>query len=78
MRFIPALTQDRLHEVTSSSAGRTKQQLYPITVSIGMYEARPDPADELPAALWRAIDAADQALYTAKNTGRNRVGIAAP
>jgi diguanylate cyclase (GGDEF)-like protein len=55
-----------------------EEQLHPTTISVGLYEARPGPADDLPATLWRAVDVADQAMYEAKNTGRNRVRIAAP
>lgn len=47
------------------------QVLRPITVSIGMSEARPNESD--PATLLRRADAA---LYTAKQQGRNRIVVA--
>jgi diguanylate cyclase (GGDEF)-like protein len=52
---------------------RIEQELRPITVSIGVFEAVPLTSDDLPASLWRAVDTADQALYEAKRSGRNRV-----
>jgi diguanylate cyclase (GGDEF)-like protein len=50
-----------------------EKALYPVTVSIGVYETLPGAADPLPASLWRAVDIADRALYDAKRAGRNRV-----
>jgi GGDEF domain-containing protein len=35
----------------------------------------PEPTDDLPLAVWRAVDLADQALYVAKHSGRNRVEV---
>jgi diguanylate cyclase (GGDEF)-like protein len=45
----------------------------PITVSMGIVRIPPDSADNETRTLMRAISAADQALYEAKQTGRNRV-----
>jgi diguanylate cyclase (GGDEF)-like protein len=53
-----------------------EEALDPVTVSIGVHEVSPDPGDELPASLWHAVDIADQALYDAKRTGRNRICVA--
>jgi len=50
-----------------------ERELAPITVSIGVHEAAPDEADAVPETIWAAVDRADQVLYIAKNTGRNRV-----
>jgi len=52
---------------------RVEQEMHPITVSIGVHEAVPRRNATLPTELWAAAEIADQALYVAKNTGRNRV-----
>jgi len=53
-----------------------ERELGPVTVSIGVHEVLPDSTDPLPTSIWSAVDIADQALYVAKNHGRNRVETA--
>ena len=48
-------------------------EMSPVTVSIGVHEVLPDSQDALPTSLWSVVSRADQALYAAKNAGRNRV-----
>jgi diguanylate cyclase (GGDEF)-like protein len=55
-----------------------EQELAPVTVSIGIHETIPMGKDSLPASIWSAVDTADQALYVAKRSGRNRVAASAP
>jgi diguanylate cyclase (GGDEF)-like protein len=54
---------------------RAEQELRPVTVSVGVHEVAPSPQDAMPEALWQAVDTADQALYVAKNFGRNQVAV---
>ena len=51
-------------------AGRAKELPTPVTVSIGLASSRPGMDD--PDTIFRN---ADQALYLAKNRGRNRVDV---
>ena len=60
-------------QVAERLRARVEQQLAPVTISVGVAQSVPDPADEPAAALWRAVARADEALYAAKNSGRNRV-----
>ena len=53
--------------------GRESQPLGKVTVSVGIAEFNPDSSSKLPPLLERA----DEALYRAKNEGRNRVVAAA-
>lgn len=55
---------------------RIERDLAPVTVSIGVHERRPAATDDPAEAIWGAVDVADQALYAAKNGGRNQVRTA--
>ena len=50
-----------------------EHDLAPVTVSIGVHVAHPSEHEDPLAALWSAVDVADQALYSAKSGGRNQV-----
>jgi diguanylate cyclase (GGDEF)-like protein len=52
-----------------------EREFAPLTVSIGVHEVVPGRDDPLPQAIWNAVDRSDQALYDAKNAGRNRVAV---
>ena len=64
---------ERLRAVVGSSPTRVEGHTISITISIGLSAL--EPTDELPD---RALARADEALYRAKATGRNRVVLYTP
>jgi len=62
---------ERLRELVASHAFRINEKEFHITISIGV-AAIPHPKI---ANLQKLVDAADQALYSAKRNGRNRVEV---
>jgi GGDEF domain-containing protein len=54
-----------------------ERDLYPVTVSIGIYEANPGVRDPLPESLWGPVNVAARAMYNTKRPRRNHVVNAA-
>ena len=66
-----SLVADRIREEMGMAAARIGRQAAPVTLSVGLTVYVPgDPA--VPRQL---LEQADQALYSAKSDGRNRVGV---
>lgn len=66
------ITADKIHDaIRGTPFGGMDEELVPLTVSIGV-AAYPDHGDSRTAL----VEAADQALYRAKQTGRDRVCVA--
>jgi diguanylate cyclase (GGDEF)-like protein len=74
-----ALLAERIRSRIAASPLRLPggEQL-PLTVSIGVAELQEDPNQDHRALAARLLDQADQALYRAKQAGRNRVTCATP
>ena len=64
---------ERLREAVALPFGTMAETSLSLTISIGVTQFRADTADA--KAL---LNEADQALYTSKQTGRNRVTVFAP
>jgi diguanylate cyclase (GGDEF)-like protein len=64
---------DQAHLIAERLRLTIQENLAPVTVSIGVHVTTPTGLDLLPNSIWTAVNRADQALYTAKNSGRNRV-----
>jgi diguanylate cyclase (GGDEF)-like protein len=62
------LVADRIRRIVEDN-------LAPVTVSIGVHVTTPTGQDPLPMSIWAAVNRADQALYAAKNSGRNCVAL---
>lgn len=54
-----------------------ERDLYPVTVSIGIYEANPGVRDPLPESLWGPVNVAAGAMYNTKRPRRNHIVNAA-
>ena len=66
-----SMVADRIRDEMGMAAARIGRQAAPVTLSVGLTVYIPgDPAD--PRQL---LEQADQALYSAKSDGRNRVGV---
>ncbi|WP_448613302.1 GGDEF domain-containing protein [Modestobacter sp. URMC 112] len=63
---------ERLRQAVASSC-----PFQPVTASIGVALAGPNPGEDVTDALWRLIDRADAAMYDAKGAGRDQVSVAA-
>jgi diguanylate cyclase (GGDEF)-like protein len=50
----------------------------PVTASVGVALTSPVPGEDPQDAVWRLIDRADLAMYTAKQAGRDRLEVAVP
>jgi diguanylate cyclase (GGDEF)-like protein len=70
---IAPVTLDAAVVLAERLRGAVEAVLDPVTASIGVAKVTTSSPDEWSEALWRAIEVADQALYEAKRSGRNRV-----
>ena len=64
---------ERLRTAVHAAGGQHR-----VTASVGLALAVPVPGEDPHDALWRLIDRADVAMYSAKESGRDRVELAVP
>jgi diguanylate cyclase (GGDEF)-like protein len=69
---LTALVVGRAEPVAAAFRAALAELRPTVTASIGIVDVTHQDCQE-PRALWRILDAADRALYEAKNTGRDRV-----
>jgi diguanylate cyclase (GGDEF)-like protein len=70
-----SIPPDQAQRVAERLRRSVEENLAPVTVSIGVHVTTPTDQDLLPTSIWTAVNRADQALYAAKNSGRNRVAL---
>jgi len=70
-----SIPPDQAQRVAERLRRSVQENLAPVTVSIGVHVATPTDQDLLPTSIWAAVNRADQALYAAKNSGRNCVAL---
>ncbi|MEI4271908.1 GGDEF domain-containing protein [Klenkia sp. LSe6-5] len=68
----------QLGERLRAAVRRAEHDRHRVTASVGSAITTPVPGEDPHDAVWRLIDRADAAMYTAKQAGRDRVELAVP
>ena len=68
----------RLGERLRAAVHSAGQAPYRVTASVGVALTSPVPGEDPQDAVWRLIDQADLAMYSAKQAGRDRLEVAVP
>ncbi|MCH9647519.1 MAG: diguanylate cyclase [Deltaproteobacteria bacterium] len=63
---------NKLRELVGAAESKVRQDSVRVTLSIGVSQLRSTPGEEAPT-IWQVIAEADEQLYLAKNSGRDRV-----
>lgn len=72
----PEEAQHLAERLRTAVAGARGDAGHTVTASVGLAVAAPEDGDDPVPALWRLVERADTAMYTAKRGGRDRVAVA--